>query len=389
MIKNTYRSGICRAASAFIAMLLILTMLQSCSPKSVFDGVKSSEDELRVVGTVQHYEVCYDELYYLIMACSSIMTNKYGDDIWKSEETAAQYDEELREMVLERITSNYAILLLAEEYGFKNALENKNAVKYVNAQIESLLYAIATNNGIEVTFKENASGSITYNYKGDGRKKATEIFHKMLENEYLTERVMRLTLGVEYAFDKLSNILTGEKNEIIFSAEDIEEYMFSDKFIATRHIFVENNKGESVEDNRLIAEDLLAQYKSGTSMDELIGSKYNEDVNMTSPLGYYFTYGEMDEKYEAAAFALKVGEVSEVIETDSGFFIIERLEKSSTYMLGNLEAFANQITYALINQKIKVFQDTISITMNEFGSSIEFYKIPMMNEVNSDETFDN
>jgi parvulin-like peptidyl-prolyl isomerase len=108
---------------------------------------------------------------------------------------------------------------------------------------------------------------------------------------------------------------------------------------------------------------------------------------MTSYLGYYFTYGEMDKTYEDAAFALSVGEVSDVVETEDGFFIIERLEKSSTYMLGNLEEFANQITYALINQKVRSFQDTLSLTLSEFGSSVEFYKIPV-NEVASDEKTD-
>jgi parvulin-like peptidyl-prolyl isomerase len=363
-----------------------MTMLISCSG-SVLDGASSTEDELRIVGTVGEYEVCYDELYYLIMACSSIMANKYGEDIWETEESAAKYENELRKNVLERITSNYAVLLLCEEYGIKNVLSDRDAIKYVNKQIDSVLYAIAISNGIEVTFKESASGKVKYNYTGDGLQRTNEIFDKMLAEEHLTERVMRLTLGVEFAFEQLSRTLTGEKGEIIFSAEDIEDYMFSDKFIATRHIFIQNDKGDSIDDNRRIAEDLLAQYKNGEPMDKLLGSKYNEDVSMTSYLGYYFTYGEMDKTYEDAAFALSVGEVSDVVETEDGFFIIERLEKSSTYMLGNLEEFANQITYALINQKVRSFQDTLSLTLSEFGSSVEFYKIPV-NEVASDEKTD-
>ena len=383
MIKHIHSSGIGRSLISFIAAILAMAMLISCSG-SVLDGANSTEDELRIVGTIGEYEVCYDELYYLIMACSSIMANKYGEDIWKTEESAAKYESELRENVLERITSNYAVLLLCEEYGIKNILTDRDAVKYVNKQIDSVLYAIAISNGIEVTFKESSSGKIKYNYPGDGLSRTTAIFDKMLAEEHLTERVMRLTLGVEFAFEQLSGVLTGEKGEIIFSAEDIEDYMFSDKFIATRHIFIQNDKGDSIEENRRIAEDLLAQHQNGEPMDKLLGSKYNEDVSMTSALGYYFTYGEMDKTYEDAAFALKVGEVSDVIETEDGFFIIERLEKSSTYMLGNLEEFANQITYALINQKVRDFQDSLSLTLSEFGSSVEFYKIPL-NEVASDE----
>ena len=67
------------------------------------------------------------------------------------------------------------------------------------------------------------------------------MFQKALAEDHITERVMRLTLGVEYAFQKLSTILTVEKNEIIHTAEDIESFMMTDDFICTKHVFIESN----------------------------------------------------------------------------------------------------------------------------------------------------
>ncbi len=358
--------------------LLCLVSLSSCT-RSVFDGVEGTEDELRTVGKIGDYEVLYDELYYLIMSCKDIMKLKYGEDMWKNEEDAAQYENELREMVLGRITANYAVLTLCEDYGFKNVLKNKDIAKSVNSEIDSILYSFALQNDIEVTLDQSMTGKLTYTYEKGGKKKALEYFRAALKDSYLSERVMRLTLATEFAFERLTNILTGEKNEIIYSDADIEEFMFSDAFICTRHVFIQNDKHETVEANRALAEEALAQYKSGSSMDELISSKYNDDV--TAPVaGYYFTYSEMDEAYEKAAFALEVGEVSDIVETEDGFFIIERYKKSSSYMLGNIDTFAQQIIYALVNQKVSERQAELALDMNDFGASLEFYKIAVLEE---------
>jgi parvulin-like peptidyl-prolyl isomerase len=358
--------------------------LASCS-KDLFKGVESTEEELRAVGTVADYEVLYDELYYLIMSCKDMMKNKYGEEIWKDESSADEYGDELREMVLERITANYAVLTLCEEYGYKNALSKSDVVEYVNDEIDNMIYAFAAQNGIKVELGESLTGKLTYKYEKGGRAKAYEIFKEALVLTYLNERVMRLTLGTEFAFGELTDILTGKKEEIIYKEADIEAFMFSDNFICTRHILIQNDKGDDIAANRALAEEAYQKYLSGESMDKLMGSKYNEDVTMAPSVGYYFTHGEMDEAYEKAAFALEVGEVSGIVETDDGFFIIERREKSSTYMLGNFEILAQQITYALVNQKVTDRQDELSLEMNDFGKSLDFVKIAVEGEKKMEE----
>lgn len=52
-----------------------------------------------------------------------------------------------------------------------------------------------------------------------------------------------------------------------------------------------------------------------------LASRYSEDSTIT----YSFGKGEMDEAFEEAAFALETGEISEVVESESGYHIIKCL----------------------------------------------------------------
>ena len=362
--------------TALLALTFILTSLSACGRKSVTDGVYSTEEELRVVGTIGEYEVLFDEYRYVVVSCRKMMENKYGEGIWDDEASAKQYEDELRKMVMERITANYAVLSLCAQHGYKNALTDKETIKKVDATIDALLYEHAVQNKIQVSVSTGMNGELKYKYEKGGLDKAYEHLRRELYDYNLTERVMRLTLGVEYAFEVLINLLTAKENVVIYKDSDIEDFMFSDQFICTRHIFIQNDKGDDVEENRNKADEALEKFRKGEmSMDQLIGSVYNEDVT-TVYEGNYFTRGEMELAYENAAFALKEGEISEVIEGENGFYIIERRAKSNTYMLSNFETFATQITYAIVNSMVREHQAELSLTLNEYGSSLVLYNIP-------------
>ena len=368
------RSFIIRLLCLLILAATCLSALAGCGKKSVTDGAKSTEEELRVVGKVGNYDVLYDEYRYVVLSCKAILESEHGKDIWSSSESIAEFSPILEEMVAERITANYAVLGLCDAYGFENALYDKDNVKYVNAKIENSIYLMAIEAGFYVEADQKNNGEIKYTYKKGELDKAKELFYKALASSYLTERVMRLTLGTEYAFDRLSRILTTEKNEIAHKAESIEAYMKSDKFICTKHVFIEDDGTRSREELRADAETVLSLYEGGKSMDYLIGSKYNKDISMPYK-GYYFTHGEMDETYEKAAFALSEGQVSGIVETEKGFYIIQRLPKDESYMLSNLEAFAGQIVYALVNDRVRTYQSNLTLEKNEFGSSLVLHEI--------------
>ena len=140
-----------------------------------------------MVGKVGRYEVCYDELYYLIMSCKDIMKAKYGADIFKTEASAAKYADELHNMVMERITANYAVFILSEEYGLEEPLKNKDIVDGVNAQIDATLYELAVYNGISVEIDESLTGEVTYKYEKGGEKRLAGYLRK-LSRTHISQR---------------------------------------------------------------------------------------------------------------------------------------------------------------------------------------------------------
>jgi parvulin-like peptidyl-prolyl isomerase len=87
---------------------------------------------------------------------------------------------------------------------------------------------------------------------------------------------------------------------------------------------------EEIAEKRALAEDILAQLQSSddpaTLFDQLM-EEYNEDpVYSYYPDGYDLYQGDpVMPQLEEAALALKEGEISPMIESDYGFYIVLRL----------------------------------------------------------------
>lgn len=109
----------------------------------------------------------------------------------------------------------------------------------------------------------------------------------------------------------------------------LNDYLQADK-ASVKHILIENSasteEGEDtapVEDKLALAQSVLERAKAGEDFDALV-TEFNEDPGATEE-GYTFGKGEMDTEFETAAFALKIGEISDIVETTHGYHIIKRI----------------------------------------------------------------
>jgi len=65
-------------------------------------------------------------------------------------------------------------------------------------------------------------------------------------------------------------------------------------------------------------EDIAKKLKNGEDFDALMNEYCQDPGIIQNPDGYVFTAGEMVPEFEEAAFALKEGEISGIVETSYG-----------------------------------------------------------------------
>lgn len=329
-----------------IALILVavmaLAIFTSCSEGR---PIKGTREELTVVGSIAGHDVLYEELLCVTKLYRKQLEAKYGEGIWDNADTAAAHRAELEELVTRNITANYAVLSLCDEVSIdpENKTIQDAVTNYVNNFVSQL----------------------------GGRSE----YKAALAEQGVTDHFLRFTVAVDYCQNELYYVYTQDLGLIETSEDKIYDIIMSGEFVRTLHVYIGNDAGDDVEANRRRAEEVKARLDAGEDIKKLIGSSYNEDFNLTTTDGYYFTHGEMVKAYEDAAFALNVGGISDIVETGDGFYIIQRLGLDSQYVLSHLAELVTQYQYARLNSYIDERQSELTMEYNDYGASLDLTKI--------------
>ena len=331
-----------RILALMLALLIFTFSLAGCSQNE------------KVIGTCGTYEILYEELRFITLTYKDRLDATYGDKndengtIWDDPVTAEKYRKELEDAVWAMLHENYKTLIACEGY----LLDRED--------LESDVIQQAVEEQIQATVAEYGSKSA---------------FQKDLAASHMTENLFRFYLATEELKYELYYVLTRDLKIVENNESDFYDWLQDGNCVYAQHIFIKNDEGDSVEENRAKAQRVRDDIITGKkTFAEYINSATNEDLTNVAP-HYIVRDVNVDELADVALEMLSVGDVSEIAELEEGFYIFVRVADTPDMLLSQLPTLFNTYQWVKVADVVNTFEDKVNIELNEFGSSIDLLKI--------------
>jgi peptidyl-prolyl cis-trans isomerase C len=164
---------------------------------------------------------------------------------------------------------------------------------------------------------------------------------KLIDQEVKAKTTPPTDSDVKELYDTLLAILQDKPIPGSHTASEVDElkslaraldHRFGER-VRARHILVRVGPNASKEERASALakiKDVQRQLKGGTEFSDL-AKKYSDDPGSKDRGGDlgYFSHGDMVDAFEKAAFALNVGQTSDIVSTDFGYHLIRIDEKKA------------------------------------------------------------
>ncbi|HYE10732.1 MAG TPA: peptidylprolyl isomerase [Patescibacteria group bacterium] len=268
--------------------------------------VNPEVDNNTIVAKVSGEEVKKEEFNKMFGIFKAQYEQQFGTEVWEQEVDGRKFGDVAREKLLD--------MLIDEKLQLKKAAEL----------------------GITVTDDE-------LNSEVEKAKKyfdSEEKFNEFLKGQSMDLEYFRQSVKKELTISKLTDKLTGN---LAVTDEELKAY-----YDTHQNEFLSVKASHILLDTKEEAEKMLVRVKAGENFGEL-AKQNSKDPSAKENSGDldYFRHGDMVEPFEKAAFALKPGEISEIVQTDFGFHII-KVEDSK---FDKYEDVKEQLKGSMINDK--------------------------------------
>ena len=276
-------------------------------------------------------EVPYS-LYRYYFAAVRFRYDSDDESYWEDRD----YTDKIRDEVMRYIRRNYALSECAEQYGVELTESEKRQV-------------------------EQKVMSDRLQYADDSE------YYRSLDGNYLTEDTYRFLEELASLEDKLlSYLISDESGPKINDDPALIKRYIDNYVIRCDHILILNDDGDDKNENETLMKELHEKLKNGADFEEL-KEKYSED-NQTNgnDIGYYIAEGDISQILSDAAFALEVGQISDVIYAPYGYHIVKRLEKDGQYIEDNLSTtFLSFYQSHMLSEMLKKLIDKQEIVYDD------------------------
>ena len=299
-------------AIAFLSVIFVLAAVFSAC-----GGTKDSTVVMKLGGI----DVRYDVYRFAVLTERAALEEKYGEDLSA---------EQLRAGVVNYLKGIYAVLSLAADRGLfpddpaiAESAKSARAADVAAAGGESEFLA---------SIREAGMNEYVYGFIAKASALDDELYYAMLNS-----------------------------GDLVSDEASVRAFLESEECVRVRQVLVttDNRTDERAAE---IAREVRALAADGADFDELI-SRYGEDMNMFgSTQGYYLMRGVMYREFEDAAFALGVGEVSEVVKSPAGYSVIKRLEKDADYMKNHFDKLTEDYCEAQYSLACEERAGTLEVT---------------------------
>jgi len=242
--------------------------------------------------------------------------------------------------------------------------------------VMKILESYAKENNINVTDKEVADeiSALIKNYESEAA------FEKDLKDRNLSRTFLNEQVKSQLLRDKVFALAT---KDVTVSDEETKKYYDDNaetlfmvpEQVKASHILIKFAIPEGQELNDTIkAEaktkitDIQEQLNNGADFAEL-AKQYSEDTASAVNGGDigFISKGQTVAEFEEAAFALGVGQLSEIVETTFGYHIIKCVEKQSPYVKTYDEVKDTIKSYLLNNEQLVVWEDFVYSLVDKAG----------------------
>lgn len=200
---------------------------------------------------------------------------------------------------------------------FVDSLKDEVLAKLI---LEEIILQDAKKEAIKVKDEEVEKHIKTRKKSMGGEEKLNEFLKSVeMDEEYFRESTKR-DLILEKHKDKFIE-------KIDLKDKEVKEFFNKNKenltIIKARHILLENKEK---------AEEVLEKLKNGEDFSKLAidSSQDTNTAKLGGELGY-FSRGHNSKEFDEVVFSLKEGDISPVIQTETGYHIVELQEKKDTF----------------------------------------------------------